>query len=98
MARQLESQGEKVALLVLLNCAPPNSRYLQARWTPTWCARFVRNLFYWADYCRQWTPTQRHDFVRWKFARLKHWLTRLGGMVSRDTPQVEAENLVDLSS
>ena len=33
MARQLDAQGEKVALLALLNCAPPNSRYLRPQWT-----------------------------------------------------------------
>ena len=83
MARQLESRGEKVALLALLNCAPPNSRYMQVRWTPAWCARFVRNLFYWADYCQQWTAPQRRDFLRWKWTRLKRWLARPLGSAAR---------------
>jgi amino acid adenylation domain-containing protein/FkbH-like protein len=98
MARQLESQGETVALLALLNCAPPNSRYMRVRWTPLWCARFFRNLFYWADYCRQWTAPQRRDFLRWKCTRLKHWLARQLGMEPSPVPQVEADNLIDLSS
>jgi amino acid adenylation domain-containing protein/FkbH-like protein len=98
MARQLESQGETVALLVLLNCAPPNSRYMQVRWTPSWCARFVRNLFYWADYCRQWTAPQRRDFLRWKWTRLRQWLARRVGTAPAGAPPVEAENVIDLSS
>jgi amino acid adenylation domain-containing protein/FkbH-like protein len=98
MARQLESRGEKVALLALLNCAPPNSGYMRVRWTPTWCARFLRNLFYWADYCRQWTASQRRDFLRWKWGRLKHWLARRLRMGQSDVPAVEAENLIDLAA
>jgi amino acid adenylation domain-containing protein/FkbH-like protein len=98
MARQLESQGQKVALLAFLNCAPPNSRYMRARWTPVWCARFFRNLFYWADYCRQWTAPQRRDFLRWKWTRLQQWLGRRLGMTSAAAPPVEVENLIDLSS
>ena len=98
MARQLDSQGEKVALLALLNCAPPNSRYMRVRWTPAWCARFFRNLFYWADYCRQWTAPQRRDFLRWKWGRFKRWLGRPLEMAPSEVSPVEAENLIDLSS
>src|SRR5207237_314624 len=36
MARQLDAQGEQVALLALLNCAPPNSRYLRIDWSIRW--------------------------------------------------------------
>jgi amino acid adenylation domain-containing protein/FkbH-like protein len=97
MARQLESGGETVALLALLNCAPPNSGYMRARPTPVWFARFVRNLFYWAGYCRQWTASQRRDFLRWKWRRLKNWLARRFGGPS-EAPPVEAENLIDLAS
>jgi thioesterase domain-containing protein/acyl carrier protein len=98
MARQLESQGEKVALLALLNCAPPNSGYMRVRWTPAWCLPFVRNLVCWADYCRQWTASQRRDFLRWKWGRLKHWLACRLGTAPSDVPPLEADNLIDLSS
>ncbi|HEY3861976.1 MAG TPA: amino acid adenylation domain-containing protein [Verrucomicrobiae bacterium] len=90
MARQLEAQGEKVALLALLNCAAPNSRYLQARWTPVWCIRFLRNLFYWADYCRQWTAPQRSEFLRWKWSLVKQWVSR--------RPTHGVDNLIDLAA
>jgi len=98
MARQLESKGEKVALLALLNCAPPNSGYMRPCWTPLWCMRFVRNLFYWVEYCRQWTVPQRRDFLRWKLRRLKHWFVLRMGLGRSDAPPVEAENLIDLES
>jgi len=98
MARRLESQGEKVALLILLNCAPPNSRYMRARWTPVWFARFFRNLFYWADYCRQWSPLQRREFLRWKWGRFKQWLAVRLGKRPCDSSPTGTENLIDMAS
>ena len=88
MARQLQSQNEKVALLALLNCAPPNSRYMRARWTPVWCARFFRNLLYWAHYCGQWTAPQRREFLHWKWTRLRHWLACQLGRAPRICPRL----------
>jgi amino acid adenylation domain-containing protein/FkbH-like protein len=98
MARQLEAAGEKVALLALMNCAPPNSRYFRASWTPVWCLRFVRNLIYWADHCRRWTATQRNNFIRWKFGRLKNRMTRLLGATSAGGLPSEIDNLIDVAS
>ena len=98
MARQLEAQGQKVALLALLNCAPPNSSYMTVSWTPMWCARFLRNLFYWGNYCWHWTASQRREFLRWKWVRLKHWFARQLDTLPADIPPAEADNLIDLSS
>ena len=101
MARQLEEQGESVALLALLNCAPPNSGYARITWTPLWWGRFARNLWYWAKYVREWTPTQRREFFRWKWCSLKRKLARLPG--ARQAPlspenAIAVGDLVDLSS
>ena len=98
MARQLNAQGEEVALLALLNCSPPNSDYDRISWTPTWALRFGRNLLYWADYCRQWTPPQRREFFRWKKEILRQRIARLLGRDSSPPLKVDADNLVDLSS
>lgn len=98
MARQLNTQGEEVALLALLNCSPPNSDYDRVSWTPTWALRFGRNLLYWADYCRQWTPPQRREFFRWKKEILKQRVARLLGRDSGPPLKIDADNLVDLSS
>src|SRR6185437_3843071 len=98
MARQLKEQGEEVALLALLNCSPPNSEYERVSWTPKWFGRFGKNLVYWADYFRHWTPTQRREFFRWKKEVLKQ---RVLGMLKQDLRaplKVDAGNLVDLSS
>src|SRR5205085_8209710 len=89
---------QRVALLALLNCAPPNSRYSQTRLTPLWAGRFVRNLFYLGNYFCHWTPPQRREFFRWKWGALK---TKLAGLCrgGSGTPcGQQAANLVDLSS
>src|SRR6185437_9680947 len=98
MARQLHEQGEEVALLALLNCSPPNSEYERVSWTPAWFGRFGKNLVYWADYFRHWTPTQRREFFRCKKEVVKQ---RILGMLKRDSRvplKIDAGNLVDLSS
>jgi amino acid adenylation domain-containing protein/FkbH-like protein len=98
MARQLETVGEKVALLALLNCAPPNSSYMRPRWTPRWWLRLFSNLSYWVGYCRQWTQSQRRDFLSWKWSALKRWLTGVFQERQSIHPVSESEDLMDLSS
>jgi thioesterase domain-containing protein len=44
MARQLDQQGQRVNLLVLLNSSPPNSSYDRMAWTPLYVYKFLRNL------------------------------------------------------
>lgn len=94
MARQLSAQGEEVALLVLLNCAPPNSSYDRIHWTPAWATRFVRNLFYWARDVRRWNPTHRREFFRWKKEQLRRRLE----LPLWQSNKMDAGNFVDLSS
>jgi len=98
MARQLQEQGEQVALLALLNCSPPNSEYERISWTPAWFARFGRNLLYWAEYVRHWTPAQRREFLRWKREVVKQRLLSLFKHEPGRRLKVDAGNLVDLSS
>lgn len=98
MARQINAQGEEVALLALLNCSPPNSDYDRISWTPAWGLRFGRNLLYWVDYFRHWMPAQRREFFRWKKEILKQRIARLLGRDSNPPLKIDADNLVDLSS
>ncbi len=95
MARQLEQQGEAVAFLALLNCAPPHSRYTRIPWTPIWFLRLLRNLIFYANYFRQWSPTQRREFFRWKWSRLQRRVARWRQPAA---DQVQVGDLVDLSS
>jgi amino acid adenylation domain-containing protein/FkbH-like protein len=98
MARQFQAQGEEVALLALLNCSPPNSSYDRISWTPAWFVRFGRNLLYWMEYFRHWTPPQRREYIRWKKETLKQQVARILGRNATAPVKVDAGNLVDLSS
>ena len=98
MARQLTAQGEEVALLALLNCAPPNSEYCRMRWTPIWWLRFSRNLLYWANYFTSLSSAQRREFFRWKWEGLKKRLAGFRGAAQAEASKVDAGSLVDLSS
>ena len=98
MACQLTAQGEQVALLALLNCAPPHSSYTRIPWTPRWWLRFARNLVYWANYFRHWSPAQRREFFRWKVQLFKKRLARRASSSKGSPIKVEPGDLVDLSS
>jgi amino acid adenylation domain-containing protein/FkbH-like protein len=96
MARQLEERGDEIALLLLLNCAPPNSSYTNFHFTPAWCGRFIKNTVYWGKYFSQWTPSQRRDFFRWKRER---WAARLGlGPKNQSAAgEVDVGDMIDLA-
>jgi amino acid adenylation domain-containing protein/FkbH-like protein len=97
MACQLSEQGERVALLALMNCAPPHSSYSRIPWTPRWWLRFGRNLLSWANYFAHWSSTQRREFFRWKWQLVKKRLARRA-VGNRERSRVEPGDLVDLSS
>ncbi len=98
MARQLEAAGEQVALLALMNCAPPNSRYTHIPWTPQWGLKLGKNLVYWMNYFRSWTTSQRSEFFRWKWGVLRRKAGALSGLGKGEAAQVDVRNIVDLSS
>jgi len=98
MARLLHAQGEPVAVLALMNCAPPNSSYTRIRWTPLFILKFLRSLCGWVAYFTQWTPRQRRDFFRWKTQALKRRWARLFGGLRTGRAEVDVEELVDLAA
>jgi thioesterase domain-containing protein/acyl carrier protein len=98
MARLLEAQGQRVALLALMNCAPPNSSYARIRWTPAFMVRFLANFCSWAAVFAQWTSRQRRDFFRWKTRSLRTKMTRLFARILGRPAEVAMEELVDLSA
>ncbi len=97
MARQLTESGDQIAILILMNCTPPNSSYTQVKWTPTVCWRFMKNLAHALGAIRQWSPAQRRDFITWKMKTLKKSFDRL---TRRKEPAggKDVEEIVDLSS
>jgi amino acid adenylation domain-containing protein/FkbH-like protein len=97
MARQLEASGDTVALLLMLNCAPPNSSYTNFKKNLAWGARFAKNLVYWGRYFSQWTESQRREFFQWK---LKRWKARImpERAAEAEPGAVDVGDMVDLSS
>jgi aspartate racemase len=74
MARQLQAQGEKVALLALMNCSPPNTAYERTDgWhSVRWQIGFLRNLSYLLGcFLFRWTGRERTEFIRWKLRLLR---------------------------
>ncbi|HEV2437634.1 MAG TPA: amino acid adenylation domain-containing protein [Verrucomicrobiae bacterium] len=98
MARQLEAQGEKIALLALINCAPPNSSYARFKLTPVSVFKFLRNLVHWLNYIRHMTDSQRRDFFRWKIRAFKKRWRRLRHRMRITTATVDVDEVVDLSA
>jgi thioesterase domain-containing protein len=70
MARQLEAQGETIAMLALFNCPAQNSAYDRIRITPAFCFRFIKNLGYWTAHVLELPPDQRRRFLQWKAGAL----------------------------
>ncbi len=65
MARQLAARNEKIAALVLLESAPPNSPFRPDRWNRHYLSGFVQNLAYWsADLFKQKPGALRKRFSR----------------------------------
>jgi len=97
MAQQLQASGEKVALLALINCGPPNSSYGQIKWTPAFTLKFLRNLGYWVRHSLHWTPEQRKEFVRWKLRSLRKRIERSRAHRNGTNGHVDVDMLVDLA-
>ena len=98
MARELHAQGEKVALLALINCMPPNSSYDRIHFSAAFCAKFLKNLIYWSNYVLHLKRGRRREFLGWKLrairTKLLHKL-RLSGKAPLD---FNIEDFVDLTS
>lgn len=99
MARQLQEQGDEVALVVLISCSPPNSDYEDARfrWSLPWMAKFSRNLWFWLQsFTTRWDPKERRDFIRWK-RRLVWKKLRGANKDQTGVSQGDIESMIDLS-
>jgi len=93
MARQLQAQGEKISLLAIIDCAPPNCSYAHFRFTPKSCLKFLINMGYWAGCFRQMNRRQRRDVLIWKIKALKKRVGRLFR-----PSKIDVEEIVDLAA
>ena len=98
IARQLESLGEKVALLAVFNAWPPNSSYTSPRVSPMFCLRFVNNLRYWAGYVLRLKPEQQRELLVWKVRSLGRKSLRLANRLRTPTSNLDVAEWVDLSA
>jgi len=96
MARQLEEQGESVALLALLDCAPSNCGYETLRWQARLPFDFTRNLLYWIQDFSRLKPEERRSLVLRKLRTLpqKVW-GRISGRRAQD--QFDLEEVIDVT-
>jgi aspartate racemase len=98
MARQLQAAGETVALLAVMNAAPPNSAYGRPRWTPAWWANFFINLGHLGIRSLSWSSRQRREFLRWKAALARRKVIRLFNFPQRAAQEIDVDDIVDLST
>jgi thioesterase domain-containing protein/acyl carrier protein len=65
MARQLRSQGERVAQLLLIDASPSNAGYEHMPlWKPSFHYRFGRNLYYWVkDFVTMLEPQEQRRYI-----------------------------------
>jgi amino acid adenylation domain-containing protein len=96
MARLIEAQGGKVALLALFNCPARNSSYNRIRITPGFCLQFARNIHRRTSHVLGLERQRRRGFLRWKArvmaGKCRHLLERLRG-VRRPFDAAEWEDL-----
>lgn len=97
MARQLEAQGEQVALLALFNSPAQNSAYGRIRITPAFCFRFVKNLAYWTAHVLELASDQRRQLLQWKARAIAKKCLRLLHLRRPAPSNLDVEEWMDLS-
>jgi thioesterase domain-containing protein/acyl carrier protein len=93
MARQLQAEGGRVALLALLDSAPANAGYETVQWwRPQFAGLFGRNLFYWLRDFRNVKAADRRRFMARKLRtfgrKLARWARGAGGSTAVDLEAV----------
>jgi amino acid adenylation domain-containing protein/FkbH-like protein len=92
MARQLQSMGEAVGLVALLDSAPTNAGYETITWwEPSFAKRFARNLGYWLEDFRRLKPEERRRFFTRKLRALLRKVRHKFG-----SPRAELVDLEDV--
>jgi thioesterase domain-containing protein/acyl carrier protein len=98
MARQLRAQGERLALLALMNCAPPNSSYTRIRWNVRFVGQLLRNLGRWVADFIHWDARKQREFLGWQLRTLRRKAGRVLASSAGAAPPVHLEEVVDLSA
>lgn len=95
MACQLREQGQRVGLLLLINCWPNNSSYTRLSWSPLFLAKAFWNFCVRLQHQIRWGATRPRDYFKWRTAWVRK---RLKAMLSgRVEDRVAVDDFVDLS-
>jgi FkbH-like protein len=96
MARYLESRGEQVALLLLIDSAAPNSGYERVTWwQPAFYPRFALNSAYWLFDFARLDAREARDLIRRKWGAAKRKAKVLFGDKSSAPAGFTLEEFID---
>src|SRR6185437_9811245 len=98
MARQLRSQGEHVAQLLLIDASPSNAGYERMLWwKPSFHFRFARNVYYWLkDFVTLLEPREQRRYIARKSRVLLRKLTaKFGGR--KNSSNVDLDEVIDVN-
>jgi amino acid adenylation domain-containing protein/FkbH-like protein len=98
MARQLRSQGERVAQLLLIDASPSNAGYERLPWwQPSFHYRFARNLYYWVkDFVTLLEPQEQRRYIVRKARVLWRKLAAKFRRTKSDA-KVDLDEVIDVS-
>jgi thioesterase domain-containing protein len=96
MARQLRTQAQEVALLLLINCWPNNSSYTQLSWTPAFFGKAIWNFCFRLAHQIRCGARQPRDYFKWRAA----WaVKRLRSLFAENASgRLSVDDIVDLSA
>jgi thioesterase domain-containing protein len=98
MARQLQQQGQEVAVVALMDSAPSNAGYETVRWwSPAFPLRFARNFGYWLADFRRLEPKARRRFVTRKAAAWARKARALLSLKGAPAAEVDLDEVIDVS-
>ena len=96
MARQLDLNGEKTALLLLIDSAAPNGDYDRITWwRPAFLPRFGLNSFFWVQDFLRLPSAERRELIKRKLAVLKRSLAQHSSPSGRTV--IDVEEFIDTS-
>jgi FkbH-like protein len=97
MARQIQAEGGRVALLALIDSPPANVGYETVQWwRPEFTALFARNLYYWLQDFRTVPARDRRRFMARKVRVFGRKLARWA-RGARAQQAVDLEEIIDLA-
>jgi len=97
LARKLHSEGERTALLLLIDSAAPNGSYDRVTWWhPRFLPQFLLNSFFLAQDVLRLKTSERRELVKRKWTVLKRSLVQRSSLSGRNI--IDVEEFIDTSN